>query len=227
MISISIVRLMVIVISLLLIGGITTYLVIRSRRSKGKDKNNQLPRPSPPGPSPPGPSPPEPSPPEPSPPEPPPPGPPVKNCAVVGEVGDKCCDGLAVTWDGNCANSFDCTGDVDTISKRNECMKHKSGAPCEADPECVVQNVGMESPGGYGGYICVGKRYGSGGLGIYPENRVDTQKYVECTMKLAKLAFPGSSDGCSSAWPRSIPRQSGKNGIINCCTVGIDKGCPT
>jgi hypothetical protein len=138
----------------------------------------------------------------------------------LGGSADKCCEGLVLNSDGNCAYAFDCSGDTDTISETNPCMKHKSGAPCEADTECVVQNIGPRNPGGYGGYICVGNKYKSGGLGI------GITPGLKCITKLRNLGFPGAYDGCTAEGDRTIPHQSGTNGIMNCCTLGVDPGCP-
>lgn len=206
-------------LSLFVVGGIAIVLVsvilalvIRSRSHDS---------PTPPGPIPPGPTPPAPIPPGPTPhgstphgPT-PPPGPTCNGLSSGGVT--PCCSGLTTNWDSMCSYPFDCSGTSDEILARNPCMKHKSGAACNKDSSCVVQNVGAFGQGGYPGYICVGDHYKDGGLGI-------GKNMGSCAQSLSTLQFPGYYDGCTTDGNRPIP-YSGKNAITGCCTKGVDPGC--
>ena len=196
----------------IIITGIIILIIINNKQKPSSPPS------SPPSP-PPSPQSPKPSPPS-SPPKPPKPD--IK-CSDVGEYGinQNCCTGLSYNASpagASCAYNFNCIGKTpDTMLKQDQCLTHNSGKQCNKDKKCIVTS------NGWGGFICVDKKYASGGIGI--NGKVDefptwTEKQ-QCYNSIKPFEFPGKSEGCTTDGDR--PVYICCDAARDCCTPSVDK----
>ena len=100
--------------------------------------------------------------------------------------------------------------------KQDPCLKNNSGKKCINDEKCIVTS------NGWGGFICVDKKYAIGGIGI--NGKVDrppsTAEKQQCYKSIKPFEFLGKSEGCTTEGDR--PVYICCDAARECCTLNID-----